>query len=421
VALLGYGTIGSSLHRLLVEHRDHIRHATGRDVEVVAALVRDASRAREGIAGSSMQLVDDIDTLWAHDVQLVCEAMGGLEPARTYVLAALERGIPVCTANKQLVAHHGPELFAAAERCDAQLRFEASVCGSIPIIRMLRESLAAARIERVAGILNGTTNFILTAMTATGAAYGDALAEAQRLGYAEPDPTDDVTGVDAAAKLAILAGIAFHTRVPIESIATTGIDTVTAEDIAFASMLDCRVKLLGRAERVADGAGLLLDVRPVLVPTEHPLATVSGSTNAVQLTGQTFRELTIEGPGAGGPETASALAGDIVGVLGAQPSFLTRDPQLGECELAEPGARTEPFYVRMHVPDRPGVLATVAGAFGDQGISIERVVQQRADDGTAVLVLVTHPAAQPAIDAALGGLDTDQLSVLPILDAADAA
>ena len=414
VALLGYGTIGSSIHRLLVEHREHIMRTTGRDVDVVAALVRDASRPRDGVAGAQMHLVDDIEELWKHDVELVCEAMGGLEPARTYVLAALERSIPVVTANKQLIAHHGAELFVAAERSDTQLRFEASVCGSIPIIRMLRESLAAARIDRIVGILNGTTNYMLSSMVETGAGYAEALAEAQRLGYAEPDPTDDVTGVDAAAKLAILAGIAFHTRVPIDAVTTQGIDGVGADDIAFAETLGYRVKLIGRAERLE--GGLRLDVAPTLVPNEHPLATVGGSTNAVQVTGATFRELMIQGPGAGGPETASALAGDIVGVLGSAHSFLTRDPHERDLQLAAPDARQERFYVRLHVPDRPGVLATVAGHFSEQQVSIERVIQQRSGAQAAALVLTTHPTSLPAIRAALKGVEADSVSVMPIME-----
>ncbi|MBC7643607.1 MAG: homoserine dehydrogenase, partial [Thermoleophilia bacterium] len=297
VALLGYGTVGTSIHRLLVEHREHIRHATGRDVDVTSALVRDASLPRAELtgAGSSMQLIDTADELFASKPDLICEVLGGLEPARTLVLRALEAGIPVVTANKQLVARHGIELFAAAAASGTQLRFEASVCGAIPVVRMLRESLAAARIDEVLGILNGTTNFMLGGMIDEGMGYDEALAQAQELGYAEPDPTDDVTGLDAAAKLAILAGIAFHTRASIDDITTSGITGLTADDATYAAALNCRIKLIGRAQRTKRG-GMLLEVAPTLVPLSHPLAPVSGATYAVLVRGATFRELMVQGP-----------------------------------------------------------------------------------------------------------------------------
>jgi homoserine dehydrogenase len=400
VGLLGYGTIGSSIHRLLVEHRDHIRHTTGRDVEVVAALVRDAGRSRDEVpGGAALKLTDDPDTFFAAQLDIVCEALGGLEPARTLVLRALASGSPVVTANKQLIARHGSELFDAAQVADVQLRFEASVCGAIPIIRMLRESLAAARIDSLQGILNGTTNYVLSAMADGGGSYDEALAAAQELGYAEPDPTDDVTGVDAAAKLAILAGIAFHTRVGIDSVNTTGITRVTGEDVVAADRLGCRVRLVGRARR--SNGTMTLDVGPVLVPKGHPLAGVPGATNAVLLTGATFRELTVQGPGAGGPETASALAGDIVGVLGSTPSFLTRDPASTDVAVGDPELLAERQYVRLLVPDRAGVLARVAGSFAEQGTSIEQVIQQHEEGETASIVLTTHPAPRRDIRAAL--------------------
>lgn len=418
IALLGYGTVGSALHRLLVEHREHIRHATGRDIDVTCALVREPARARAPVEGGSVAFVDSIDEVFAAQPDLVCEAIGGLEPAREHVLAALERGVTVVTANKQLVARHGPELFARAQQGNAQLRFEASVCGAIPVIKLLRESLAAARIERVLGILNGTTNYVLSSMTDSGASYDAALRAAQEHGYAEPDPTDDVNGADAAAKLAILAGIAFHTRVQVDQIATSGIDEVSADDVAYAGVLGCRVKLIGRAERSADGE-LLLDVTPMLVPEDHALAAVAGATNAVNVTGATFRELMIQGPGAGGPETASAMAADIVSAMGSTPSFLTRDPNTGECTIAPADARSERHYVRMLVPDRPGVLASVAQHFAAQDVSIERVIQERGAADSATLVLTTHPAPRPAVRAALdaGGVDDSrEHTLMPMLE-----
>jgi len=422
VALLGHGTVGSALHRLLVEHREHVRLATQRDIEVCAIFVRDPDREREGVDRSALTVTSSLEELLATGPDVVCEAMGGIEPTRSLLLELLDRGIPVVTANKQLVARHGTELFARAEAAGAQLRFEASVCGAVPIVRMLRESLAATRIERLLGILNGTTNFMLSAMTATGARYEDVLADAQRLGYAEPDPTEDVEGLDAAAKLAILAGIAFGTTVAVEDVRTTGISGVTAEDVAHASVLGCRIKLIGRAERLPAATGsssLSLDVTPMLVPEEHPLATVAGATNAVLVDGAPFGRLVVQGPGAGGPETASALAGDVVSVLGSEPSFLTRDPHVAHLPLAAPDARAERQYVRMRVADQPGVLASVAGALASRGVSIERVLQQRANVGEATLVLTTHPCAPGDLDDALASVDCSDRTVLPMLDLDD--
>lgn len=422
VALLGHGTVGGALHRLLVEHREHVRLATGRDIEVCGVLVRDPARDREGIDRETVRVTDSLDELLEARPDVVCEAMGGIEPTRTILLELLDRGIPVVTANKQLVARHGTELFARAQAGGAQLRFEASVCGAVPIVRMLRESLAATRIERLLGILNGTTNFMLSAMAATGARYEDVLADAQRLGYAEPDPTEDVEGLDAAAKLAILAGIAFGTTVAVDDVRTCGITGVTAEDVAHAGVLGCRIKLIGRAERLPMATGttsLALDVTPMLVPEEHPLATVSGATNAVLVDGAPFGRLVVQGPGAGGPETASALAGDVVSVLGSEPSFLTRDPHVAHLALAPGDARAERHYVRMRVADQPGVLASVAGALAGRGVSIERVLQQRADVGTATLVLTTHPCAPGDLEAALATVDCSDRTVLPMLDLDD--
>jgi homoserine dehydrogenase len=419
VGLLGLGTVGGSLANLLSEHREHVRLATQRDVEVCGVLVRDASTPREGLAAGA-RLVDTLDDLLATEPDVVCEAMGGLEPTREHLLALLDRGIPVVTANKQLVARHGTELFARAAAGGAQLRFEASVCGAVPIVRMLRESLAATRIERLLGILNGTTNYMLSAMTAHGQGYDEALADAQRLGYAEPDPTEDVEGVDAAAKLAILAGIAFGTTVDVADVRCTGITGVGAADVAHADVLGCRIKLVARAERLpaaTGGSSVALDVTPMLVPEAHPLASIGGATNAVLVDGAPFGRLVVQGAGAGGPETASAMAGDLVSVLGSEPSFLTADPHVAHLPAAPPDARAERHYVRMQVADQPGVLAAVAGALAGNGISIERVLQQRADGGEATLVVTTHPCAPGDLHAALANVTSSDRTVLPMLDA----
>lgn len=421
VALLGFGTVGSAIHRLLTEHREHIRAATGRDVEVVAALVRSSRDRRETPGSESREpvpLVDDVEAVFAARPDLICEALGGLEPARSIALRALDAGIPVVTANKQLVARHGPELFAAAHRGGAQLRFEASVCGAIPVVRMLRESLVAARIDGICGILNGTTNFILSAMSDEQSSYEDALARAHELGFAEPDPSDDVLGRDAAAKLAILAGIAFHSRVSPDDVSVCGITNVSAHDMAIADQLGHRIRLVGRAERHGDT--IMCDVSPMLVPFAHALAPVRGATNAVLVSGAPFGEIAVQGAGAGGPETASALAGDIVGVLGSRPSFLTNDPQVLNLESGDTGTRCERHYVRLDVDDVPGVLASVAGRFAEHEVSIERVVQQvDATAGTATLVVTTHPSARAAVSLAVSECDTRQeAAIFPMLEVA---
>ena len=417
IALLGYGTVGSALHRVLVEHREHIQHATGREVHVVAALVRSITTPRSGIAGSRMMLFDEPNSIFSAKPDIICEAMGGTELPRELVLRALEAGIPVVTANKQLVARHGAELFAAAAANDVQLRFEASVCAAIPVVRMLRESLVPARIDRVLGILNGTSNYILTSMSSRGSEFTDALQQAQELGYAEPDPTDDLSGSDVAAKLAILASIAFHTRVTPESIDQRGIDHITADDIDHASTFGFRIRMIGRSQRTSEDE-ILASVSPMLIPADHPLSAVMGATNAVMVQGHPCGRLIVQGPGAGGPETASALAGDIVGVLGSTPSFLTHDPHVHDMQIADPESLLERHYVRMQVRDQPGVLATVATHFAERNISIERVIQRRSSTaGIATLVMLTHPAPRDHIEAAAHASATpENVMVIPVLD-----
>ena len=295
VALLGYGTVGAAVHRLLAEQGDEIERATGHRLRVVRALVRDPSRERGFDAGPRVLTTDVRDVLDDPSIRLVAEVMGGVEPAGDHVLSLLGSGRSVVTANKQLVARHGAELFAAAAAGGAQLRFEASVCAAIPVIKVLRESLVVTNVHRVLGIVNGTTNFMLSAMS-DGQSYAEALSEAQRLGYAEADPTEDVGGLDAAAKMAILATVAFGTRVPLAWVEVQGIDTLREEHVEAARALDMRVKLLGRAT-LAHGR---VDVRvgPAFVDAHHPLAAVDGPFNAVMLQGDAIREITLEGPGA---------------------------------------------------------------------------------------------------------------------------
>jgi homoserine dehydrogenase len=398
VALLGYGTVGAAVHRLLEEQGDEIERATGHRLRVVRALVRDPGKER-AVPPPPGLLTDDIaDILGDPSIRLVAEVMGGVEPTGGHVLALLGSARSVVTANKQLVARRGAELFAAASANGVQLRFEASVCAAIPVIKVLRESLVVTNVHRVLGIVNGTTNFILSAME-TGHTYADALAEAQRLGYAEADPTEDVGGLDAAAKTAILATVAFGSRVPLEWVAVEGIEGVTSEHVAAARALDMRVKLLGRAT-LADGR---VDVRvgPAFVDVHHPLAAVEGAFNAVMLQGDAIREITLEGPGAGGIETASAVVADMVSVVGTTGTgFLQNDPVWRDLQRMEAGDLGSNWYLRLEVEDRAGVLARIAQELAAQQVSVARLVQQPGDD-CAVLHVVTHEAAAGSVAAAL--------------------
>jgi homoserine dehydrogenase len=401
VALLGYGTVGAAVHRLLEEQGGEIERATGHRLRVVRALVRDPGKERGFEAAPGVLTTDPADVLGDASLALVAEVMGGVEPAGSYVLELLGSGRSVVTANKQLVARRGAELFAAAASSGAQLRFEASVCAAIPVIKVLRESLVSTNVHRVVGIVNGTTNFVLSAM-ADGRTYAEALAEAQQLGYAEADPTDDVGGGDAAAKLAILATVAFGSRVPLAWVAVEGIEGVTQEHVQAARALDMKVKLLARAT-LAEGR---VDARvgPAFVDVHHPLATVEGPFNAVMLQGDAIREITLEGPGAGGIETASAVVADLVSIVGTSGTgFLQDDPVWRELERLPPGELASPWYLRLTVDDRAGVLERLAHELAAEGVSVARLVQQPVD-GHANLHVVTHEAAAGRVERALGAI-----------------
>lgn len=401
VALLGYGTVGAAVHRLLEDSADEIERATGHRLRVTRALVRDADKSRAAAPAAGVLTTAFEDILHDESIQVVAEVMGGMDPAGEYVLELLRSGRSVVTANKQLVARRGAELFEAAAGGGVQLRFEASVCAAIPVIKALRESLVVTNVHRVLGIVNGTTNFILSEMEA-GRSYGDALAEAQRLGYAEADPSEDVGGQDAAAKTAILATVAFGTRVPVDWVDVDGIEGVTLDHIAAARALDMHVKLVGRASLVGDR----VDVRvgPALVDVHHPLAAVEGAFNAVMLQGDAIREITLEGPGAGGTETASAVVADMVAVVGTiGTGFLQSDPVWRDLERLPAGEVASPFYLRLEVEDRAGVLARVAQELAAEGVSVARLVQQPGD-GHAVLHVVTHEAPAGRVETALAAI-----------------
>jgi homoserine dehydrogenase len=398
VGLLGYGTVGSAVHRLLVESADDIERATGHRLAVVRALVRDPTKEREFEPEDGVLTTDPAAIRDDPAIGVVAEVMGGIEPARTHVLELFAAGKPVVTANKQLVAQHGAELFGAAAAAGVQLRFEASVCAAIPVVKVLREALVVSHVHRVLGIVNGTTNFILTEME-NGATFAEALAEAQRLGYAEADPTDDVSGADAAAKMAILATVAFGSRVTLDDGDYRGVEDVTPLHVAAARELEMVVRLVGAATLVDDR--LDVRVRPAFVDRHHPLAAVAGAFNAVMLQGDAIREITLEGPGAGGIETASAVVADMVSVIGTSANgFFQNDACWRQLEPLPAGELRSPFYVHLEVEDRPGVLADVARRLAAHEVSVARLVQVPGEGG-AVLHIVVHEAAQSAVEGAL--------------------
>jgi homoserine dehydrogenase len=384
IGLLGHGNVGGAFAQLLPERADAIVPIAGARPEIVGVLTRSQG---------------DFDDILARS-DLIVELIGGLEPARDYVLRAMQAGKHVVTANKQLLAHHGEELWATAREHGVQLRFEGAVAGVVPVIRVIQESLAGSHVERIHGIVNGTTNFILSAMADRGISYEDALAEAQQLGYAEADPTDDVTGRDAAAKMAILARLAFSTPVHLDQVVYEGIEHITADDMAYADELGLGLKLIGTAERV--NGGISVRVHPAFLYGAHPLATVNGPFNAVTVESGAITEITMSGPGAGGPQTASAVLGDVVSAMippASTPETTEALPIVSDVVSA--------FYVHMEVADRPGVLAQIAEILGMQGASIKSFVQRGLGDN-ARLVMVLHPLLESRLYAAvrmIGQLD----------------
>jgi len=389
--------------RLVDEHADLITARAGARVEVTRIAVRDLTKAREVKAPASVFTDDPAAVVADPDVDVVIEVMGGVEPARGLIEAALRAGKPVVTANKELIARDGPELLALAAATGVDLLFEASVAGGIPLIRPLRESLAGDRIRRVLGIVNGTTNFILTRMTEDGTTFADALAEAQRLGYAEADPTADVEGYDAAAKAAIIATIAFGAPVGPDSVYREGITQVTDDDIRSARSLGYVVKLLAVAEEV--GGDIAVRVHPAMVPVQHPLASVRDAFNAVFIEADAVGELMLYGRGAGGNPTASAVLGDLVdasrnlvaGARGATIGELVAKPIRAMSEVESP------FYVLVEAADQPGVLAAIATQFGNHGVSIKSM-EQRGIGADARLVFITHRAREADLNATLDAL-----------------
>lgn len=403
IGLLGAGTVGGTLIRRLVDEHHVIAAKTGLDLQVRRVAVRDAAKRRQFDLPPGMITDDPASVVGDPDVQLVVEVMGGRDPAGDLVLAALGSGKPVVSANKELIASRGPELLAAAERSGVPFLFEAAVGGGIPIIRPLSETLAGESLTRVLGIVNGTTNYILTEMSEQGTGYPEALAAAQALGYAEPDPTADVSGADAAAKAAILASLAFGTWVGFDDVFHEGIEGISVLDLAFAADFGYVVKLLAVAER--GPTGISTRVHPVMLPLEHPLAAIRGATNAVFIEGPSIDSLLFAGPGAGGEPTATAILGDVIDasremLAGAQVSPRIR---LSPAELVDFADVATKWYLRLEVDDRPGVLARVAGAFGDSDVSIKSVWQE-GEGSEAVLLIITHRATERKQRAAVDAL-----------------
>ncbi len=380
IGLLGRGTVGGAFAELLAERADAVEAASGRRPELAGTLTRSEGDFSELLASSD----------------LIVELIGGTEPAREYVLAALRDGKPVVTANKQLLAQHGEELFTAARDAGVQLRFEAAVAGVIPIVRVIQESFGVTDVSKVFGIVNGTTNFILSEMAATGAAYEEVLGRAQELGYAEADPTDDVTGADAAAKMAILARLAFHTSVTLSEVAYEGIEAIQPDDLAYAKEFGLSLKLLGVAER--RNGGISVRVFPCFLYGGHPLAPIGGSFNAVMVEAPSITEVTMSGPGAGGVQTASAVLGDVVSVLAGEaplPETRTELPLVHDIVSS--------FYLHLEVADRPGVLARIATVLGDSDVSVKSVNQRGAGDD-ARLVMIVHECLESRFEAAVEAL-----------------
>lgn len=402
IGLLGAGTVGGTLVRRLLVESAAIASKTGLTFDVRRIGVRDASRTRDFPVTEGLLTEQPFDVVDDPTVDLVVEVMGGQDPAGDLVLAAIEAGKPVVTANKELIAARGPELIAAAERAGVPLLFEAAVGGGIPIIRPLSETLAGEPIERVIGIVNGTTNYVLTQMAERGSTYADALEEAKQLGYAEPDPTADVSGEDAASKAAILASLAFGTWVSPANVYREGIEAIDILDMGFAAEFGYVIKLIAMCERTE--LGVNARVHPAMVPADHPLASIRGATNAVFIEGPSIDSLLFAGPGAGGEPTATAVLGDVIDaaretLAGAQVAPRIR---ISQGDLAPFDEVSTARFVRLLVDDKPGVLAKIASAFGDAGVSIRSVWQEGADH-EAALVIVTHraPEAQQsrAVDA----------------------
>ena len=423
IGLLGLGTVGSGTFDVLTRNQNEILRRAGRGIEIAAIGVRDAARARKRVGGT-IPITTQLEDVVRHpDIDIVVELIGGEEPARSLVMEAIGRGKHVVTANKALLAHHGNEIFQAAHERGVMVAFEGAVAGGIPIIKALREGLSANRIEWLAGIINGTSNFILSEMRSRGASFAEVLAEAQRLGYAEADPTFDIEGIDAAHKLTLLASIAFGVPINFGAASTEGISRLTADDIRYAEQLGYRIKLLGITKRRADG--LELRVHPTLVPRERLIASVEGAMNAVLVKGDAVGVTLYYGKGAGAEPTASAVIADLVDVtrmhtadpenrvphLAFQPDAMAAVPWLGIEDTVTS------YYFRMRVADQPGVLADIARILADGRISINAMFQREPSEGEnqTDIIMLTHTAVERDVNAAIRRIEALPTVLAPVI------
>jgi homoserine dehydrogenase len=423
IGMLGFGVVGSEVARLLVENQEDFASRAGAELKLLRVAVRDMVQRREFIDASL--LTDDAHSVVADPaIDIVIEVMGGIEPARSLILEAINNGKSVITANKALLALHGAELFTAADKNGVDLYYEASVGGAIPILRPLRESLVGDHVTRVMGIVNGTTNYILTKMDELGSSFIEALQEAQKLGFAESDPTADVEGADAAAKAAILAGLAFHSRVSIHDVASEGITKISSKDIEVAKDIDHVIKLLAIAQLTSENM-ISVRVYPALISRQHPLASVRNAFNAVFVEAQSAGELMFYGRGAGGSPTASAVLGDLIAIArnkthGGQGHG---ESDYAELEIAPTGSIRTRFLIRLDVTDQPGVLAEVAQTFARNSVSIE-TVRQTGRGASAELIVMTHAAPESSLTRTVEELSKSNVvkkveSVLRVIGASE--
>jgi len=418
VGMLGCGVVGSQIARLLVENKSDLTSRAGANLELVKVAVKNINTKREGI--SSNLLTDDAKSVVNDpEIDLIIEVIGGISPAKELILAAIKNGKSVVTANKALLAQAGAELYTAADNANVDLYYEAAVAGAIPILRPLRESLVGDQVHRIMGIVNGTTNYILTKMDESGTAFDDALKQAQQLGFAEADPTADVEAIDAASKAAILAGLAFHSRVSDADVYREGITKITANDVKVAKAMDMVIKLLAIAELTPEGE-ISVRVHPALISRTHPLASVRESFNAVFVEAKSAGQLMFYGKGAGGEPTASAILGDLVAVARHKVSggIGPKESDYADLKIAKIGQTKTRYLIRLNVADKPGVLESVAHVFAAHGVSIQTVRQTGAGD-KAELIVMTHSSTESALSETVKDLSklpavTDVASVLRV-------
>jgi homoserine dehydrogenase len=418
VGMLGCGVVGSQIARLLVENKSDLTSRAGANLELVKVAVKNINTKREGI--SSSLLTDDAKSIVNDpEIDLIIEVIGGISPAKELILTAIKNGKSVVTANKALLAQAGAELYTAADNANVDLYYEAAVAGAIPILRPLRESLVGDQVHRIMGIVNGTTNYILTKMDESGTAFDDALKQAQALGFAEADPTADVEAIDAASKAAILAGLAFHSRVSDADVYREGITKITASDVKVAKAMDMVIKLLAIAELTPEGE-ISVRVHPALISRTHPLASVRESFNAVFVEAKSAGQLMFYGKGAGGEPTASAILGDLVAVARHKVSggIGPKESDYADLKIAKIGQTKTRYLIRLNVADKPGVLESVAHVFAAHGVSIQTVRQTGAGD-KAELIVMTHSSTESALSETVKDLSklpavTDVASVLRV-------